>query len=154
MENRPHPLVPQPYLAEWALTAETWARGHREDLKKIGIELSKLPYWKRYELQANEVKGLLSKEKGSWLTNFLFSVKGEAEVQTAQSRFASGMMWEMTKNLVGDKATLCVDLVSKSGKKGEVEPKVGKREWPMIVRILKRGLDGMPVSFVDMVCIS
>lgn len=154
-ESRPSFLVPQPWLAQLALVVESWTRRHSEDLKKIGIEISGLPYWRRYELQDNEVKhGLLTKEKGSWLSNFLFCVKNEEDAQVAQRRFASGMMWEMTKNLVGEKASLSVDLVQKNRRKrsvGEREPGIGKREWPMTVRVLKRGVDGMPVSFVDMV---
>ena len=154
-ENRPHFLIPQPWMANAALFVESWTRNHRKDLEKIGFKFDDLPYWKKYQLQDNEIRhGLPTYKAGEWKNSFLFNTHNDAEAELAQQLFASGMIWEMTKNLVGDRASLAIGLETKINQHGEViecEPKVTRREWPMTVRVLKQGIDGKPVSFVDIV---
>lgn len=153
-KNKPHFLLPQLWIARVALFMERLAWNNRDNLKKLGIDINKLPYWKRYQLLKSERRGLPTNEKGSWESTFFIIGKDEESVVKARHTFAGSMIWEMTKGFVGDKAVLSQDLEIKTGAEGKVSeclPKLTKREWPMTVRILKQGIDGKPVGFVDMV---
>lgn len=157
------PLLDKPKRFDGAVfhnTAMLWLglqhklSGLSENLKKIGlIKGESVPNWIKYILTKAEWNhGLATAEKGEWSCDFVFKAKSEDKMPLLKQKFATSMMWQMTKNINGDNNNLVVKLEYVRRKNGEIKninPVPGSREWPIYVRVLKSGNDGKPVAFVD-----
>lgn len=134
------------------LIAEERVEKVEKQLRELRITKDKLPYWTRHMLTEPEGKGLRTSEKGRWWSDLFLASKEPSKTNELGMSVATGMVWEMTRDIDDKPQVLTNKLNYEFGEQGlleAIETVPDKPKWPMVVRVLIQDDKGEAVKFVD-----